>query len=264
MRVNQINQYNKCRPLPQNQEISFKSIRLWSDVISHQTNFFRGDVDWDRIAEYIIERMPKDIHIFNYASSDGSEPYSLLLKLKEKAKYPLNGILPIKAFDISDKMVEKSNKGLIGIFESNDKPSTEKKLLKNHMQHFTKMPVTKYVDEWSHATDIFDDDLHVCYPPFKVSDELRKNVVFSLGDITKDFKKPIEDKPSVVLFRNAWRYLKDDEERACLANDLYKNLKQWSIVIIGQSEFDDGHNLFLEKAGFRPYVFLRGVYRKTT
>ena len=73
------------------------------------TKLFRQDLDWDGFAELLISKY-KDVdkvNIYSYACSDGSEPYSLVIKLLEKSeklKINCDKFFPIRAKDIDKKI----------------------------------------------------------------------------------------------------------------------------------------------------------------
>jgi len=251
-------------------ETSFTSTKEWDKNISHQTNFFRPDLDWKKTVDYITKEMPNDIHIYNFACSDGSEPYSLAMMLKDKlGNEKAEKYFPIKAFDITKKVIDKAKEGIIGITEvDNPESSMDVNLLEmnikaNYKDYFKKLPSDKYPDEQVGTISTMYNDIPVYAQQHKVSEELRSAVDFEVADITKASRNPIYDKPSVVFFRNAWRYLDSDATREQLTNNLFNNLKKGSIVLVGDAEKFDGDTKLLENAGFQPVESLENVYKKT-
>ena len=55
-------------------------------LVSNSTNFFRNDLPWNTLGKTLDELYPKGekVNVFNFACSDGSEPYSLAICLMEQ------------------------------------------------------------------------------------------------------------------------------------------------------------------------------------
>lgn len=251
-----INNYNLPIKNNKNNRINFSSTRLWSGKICHQTNFFRPDLNWDVLFRHITQKMPENIDIFNYACSDGSEAYSLSLLLLDRLGEKAKKYFPIKAFDISKQIIQKAKSGVIGITETNNPDVHDMNVLHNKIKlkyedFFKKISSKKYPNEVVDKAFVMDYECTIIAEQHQVSESLKKTVDFQVSDITKDFKKPISDKPSVVMFRNAWRYISSEESRKNLAFDLFNNLKKDSIVLTGCAEKEDGYFQYLLNAGFK-------------
>ena len=54
-------------------------------VASNSTSFFRRDIDWKSIGSTFDSQFPKGkVNIYDFACSDGSEAYSLIITLIEQ------------------------------------------------------------------------------------------------------------------------------------------------------------------------------------
>lgn len=184
-------------------------------TVNNATHFFRVHIN-DLYADGIIKKFPKGVKIFNYACSDGSEPYSLVMLLINKLGFEeaRKKYFPIIAKDISPAIIKQAQKGIIGLNEQDEKEIINLLRLKNLNKFFK--PVK--LDE----QPIGDD-----FKQFWVPDVLRENVVFSKSDICQDAKNPEIFKgdkpgPSLLLFRNAMYHLTNEQQKTLYA-DLFNN-----------------------------------------
>lgn len=262
-----INNYNLPNKNNKNSRINFSSTRLLKGKISHQTNFFRPDLNWDVLFTHITKKMPEDTVILNYACSDGSEAYSLSLLLIDRLGEKAKKYFPIKAFDISKQIIKKAKSGVIGITETSNQDVHDINALRNKIKlkyedFFKKISSNKHPDEVVGAAFFMDYELPIKAEQHQVSESLKRTIDFQVSDITKDFKKSIIDKPTVVMFRNAWRYLSNENSRENLAFDLFNNIKKGSIVVTGCAEKEDGYFQYLLKAGFKQNKDHENIFMK--
>lgn len=184
-------------------------------TVNNATHFFRVQIN-NFYADSIIKTFPEGVKIFNYACSDGSEPYSLVMLLinklgleEAKKKY-----FPITAKDIAPGIIKQAQKGIIGL---NEKDENEIKNLFS-LRNINKFFVPAKPDEQPICED---------FNQFLVPEVLRENVIFSKADICQDAKNPEvftgnKPGPSLLLFRNAMYHLTKEQQQK-LYVDLYNN-----------------------------------------
>ena len=192
---------------------SFKELAYRND-----TSIFRDDLLWDDFIKFLKFKYEdlKKVNVYNYACSNGSESFSLVMKMLScLGKKDSEKFFPIIAKDVDSLAIEnaKSNSIPIDWFE---KSKINLHTDNNFAEYFTK----DFSSNWYDGETVF-------YCPVK---ELTENVRFSKGDIMKDYKR-IEPENSVVLARNFWPYLLEDIPRLILrlAEQMGKN----STLVIG-------------------------------
>lgn len=223
--------------------IPFKSTRVHDvdkngNIINcNYTNMNREDINWEKLAEFITDRYRNQGHInINcYAASDGSEPYTLALYLiKENGFNKAQKFFPIKAKDISEKQIQNAKQGKI-------------LLHKKDIEFLEKMKMMHYFEK------DYNDKVQVMrgieFYPYKVDKSLRKCVDFSVADINNDASDK-DFSNEVVMFRNGWTF-NTLEKQDKLAENLYKNSNNKTLIIIGQSDlFKSDANDALQRNGF--------------
>lgn len=185
------------------------------------TGLFRKDLDWDKFADFLISKYKNTdkVNIYCYACSDGSEPYSLAIKLIEKAAklgVDCDKFFPIYAKDIDSKMISMAKRGYLPANESDEKILTE------YPQYFEKTHI------------IPDLDLG-CDSIWRVRSYLKNKVIFQHADINTDINI-VKPNNSVVMARNFWIYLDGDFQRRNLARNIQALLKKNSLLVVGNSE----------------------------
>lgn len=99
----------------------------------------------------------------------------------------------------------------------------------------------------------------------KVKPILRNKINFSVADATEKCKVVKPDN-TIILARNFWPYLKGEDKRIKLANELYKNLGENSVVVVGS--FDDTSGAFASKnlcdSGFVCNPEIYTIFEKNT
>lgn len=215
----------------------------------NDTSIFRSDIgDWDKFTYYIYNKFKNcdKPNIYSLSCSSGDEVYSLIMKLVDKyGEKEAEKFFPIHASDYDEKIINMAQKGYLPLFEddidlinnhTNGKFDEYFEILQEPPKIITDMGMEQYADY----------DLIV-----KVKDKLRNKVEFKVADATKECKSVKPDN-SLVMVRNFWPYLKDENSRINLAENLYKTIGKNSAVVIGK--FDDTSNAFasmnLTDAGF--------------
>lgn len=212
-------------------------------VNCNYTNMFRGDMNWDALVEYLDKKYENEQHvkIYCYACSDGSEPYSLALKLLDKlGEEKSKKFLPLLAKDIDKEQIDSANDGLLYMHNKDIEAFSSN--IKNYtFDNFFEKDNSKSVKT----------ERNIVFEPYRVKDSLQKLVTFEKANIleeslTKDYTK------SVLLFRNAWTFISLGQQEQ-LAEALYKNMDEKSTLMIGNSDlFKSNANEYLTKIGLKP------------
>ena len=154
-------------------------------IVSNSTNFFRNDLPWGYIAEILDTHFPDGkVNIHNFACSDGSETFSLIMALieqlgEEKAKR----FFPIIASDCDSEIIKIAQSGKI-------------KATFQDIEEFECFGNTeKYFD--IQKTGLVDYTL-------TLKDVLTKNAVFTAASMQKGLDD-IKKGNNVILCRNFWK-----------------------------------------------------------
>lgn len=210
------------------------------------TNFFRNDLDWEKFGDFLINKY-KDtdkVNIYCYGCSDGSEPLSIAMLIRELFQNS-NKFFPIIAKDIDKRMIYLARKGEIEV-DCTDFDMINK---------FTNNKFDNYI-KTSKSLLGFNPI------PAKINPELLKDIEFSVADIKEDLHT-VKPQNSIVFCRNLWPYIKPETERIKLVNNLFSVLKDNSTVVIGN--FDKWANLnnLLLSRDFKRAKYLPNVYETT-
>lgn len=192
---------------------------------ANTTYFFRDDINWERFGDFLIKRYKdvKKVHVYDYACSEGAETFSIAMILIKKLGYnAAKKFFPIMASDRDKQILVAPKRGII-------RPS--RKDLASINRNIGSMSY-----EFMNVDSAFspDSSLHDDVCQGQVSLMLRKCVQFRWKNLLKDIDK-IEKENSVVLCRNVWPYLSEDDKK-CLAEKLCKQLGDNSVLIVG--DFD--------------------------
>lgn len=189
------------------------------------TDFARQDMDWNKLIDEITSRYPKGANIYCYACSDGSEPYTIALKLIQKLGLEKAKKYPIVAKDIDKQRIDKNKAGIIGLRKTIDIPEI-KKCLKN-----SEIGIDDIIEEANIAPEKVFGAYNYEIKQYRVKGVLKDLVKFEAADIVQDTAKKLP-KNSVVLFRNAVPYLTSQQETQLIYN-LKSNLTTGSMFVIG-------------------------------
>lgn len=226
MRICSYPKYNNI-----NSSTTFKSngrklVNTTGQIIYKNTScFFRDDLIWHNLADLIetkYKNTPK-VNVYNFACSEGAEPFSLAMMLLEKfGKEKAGKFFPIIASDIDANILENPQKGIIRLSRT-DLFNLEDNLGKN---------VSNYIQHDNNF--IFSDFLEERLCTGHVKPVIKDAIIFKKADIKQEIKN-IQKNNSIILCRNFWPYIKDSE-RCKLVSDLYNAMGENTICIIG--EFD--------------------------
>ncbi len=205
-------------------------------IIRHTTDFCRDDIDWAEYGKYLKEKFPllDDADFCVYACSTGEEPYTLAILLNDV----YNSIPDIKAFDISDEIIQ------------NNIRQQKKGIL-------IKAPIFDYMYRQMRLKNLsafIDGD----YQGIKLSQNILDSVFFKQANILTNLDNISNSKPTVLMARNMWPYVNPDEYQD-FAKGLYNKLAPNSIVVLGLYDYEGNPDVLnsytfpdaLIKAGFK-------------
>lgn len=208
-------------------------------VVRHQntTVFFREDLNWLKFVRFLENRF-KDadkVNIFATACSDGSEPWSLAIMLKEQFGDEADKFFPIMASDFDPEIIRRAKEAPCTI-----NLEDFKKLRMHTHGHFDKY--------FEHVKPVYLD-FSIMYGAVRPTPYMNSLVNFKVSDITKEIKN-IPPENSVVLCRNCWRYF-PFAKRYEVADALGNQLGDSSLVVMGYLEEMLNHDGILRDKGFR-------------
>ncbi len=223
-------------------------------IYANSTAFFRPDLNFAHEQKYStvgnwigfrktiadeFKNTPK-VNVYDFACSDGSEAYSLILSLiDELGEQEAKKFFPILAYDIDETMVETAKNGVIPCYDDDID-----RLAQNVHNETLKL---YYGIDFAPSR----------YPAhsFLASDALKKNVKFSAASI-QDKISQVEPSNSLVLCRNFLPYL-GTKDMLEVIWQLGKILDDSSLLVIGHYDKFKVYNA-LNACGFReiyPFIF---------
>lgn len=193
--------------LTNNTSINFKSTDKMTHLengkfIGHYTKMYREDVDWEKFSKYVKTTYPDGATIDIMAGSDGSEGYSVALKLDDD-KYK------IKVSDFDEDSVEIAKSGFIKL-NPEDLREIENQTGK----------------EW---TEYFEQGY------YRVKKNLRDKVEFSEFDIKQNLNEYNFATNTVCMVRNVWYHF-NDQEKVDILKTFSEKLPASSTFVIGEQE----------------------------
>lgn len=223
-------------------------------IYSNFTLFFRPDLNsahsdrystignWDGFRKTIVDEFKNvsKVNVYDFACSDGSEAYSLVLSLiDELGEDDAKKFFPISAYDIDGTMIELAKNGKIPCYMDDIN-----RLSQNLRNNKTK----------SYFGLDFQPSRYATYS-FLAGDSLKKNINFDVANI-QDKIAQIEPSNSLVLCRNFLPYLskKDLYE---IIRELGQKFDDSSLVVIGHFDKFSAY-CALNACGFReiyPLIF---------
>src|SRR5574344_1445895 len=218
-------------------------------VNCNYTNIFRSDIDWDKFVDYLDTKYKNvnKANIYCYACSDGSEPYSLAIKLIDKlGMEKAQKFFPIQARDIDNKQIDIAKQGVLYLY-SGDIKSIDDNLSNLKFNQIFRQNKNMYSSI----------QRNILFVPCDINPEIKKCVEFSQGDITKDIQD-LDLNNSTLIFRNAWTYLSLERQEE-LAKTISNKLEKSSCVLIGNSDIlKSNASEYLSKTRLKPID--KGVY----
>lgn len=212
------------------------------------TVFFRPDLDWNKFGDYLVEKY-KDadkVNVVCYACSDGSEPLSILMLLKERFKDDYKKFTPIIAKDI-DRSIVRSAQGEYVNMDYHD------------FKAINELTGNKYDDYFvAPKLDFGLGTVEVRKRPL-----LLKDINFSVADITDDVAS-IPSKNTILFCRNFWPYLESKREQARLIENISSRLKDNCTLVIGDFDMESGVEQIIPTLEFKQVSGLKHVYDSTS
>lgn len=214
---------------------SFKSTdrivtgKFATKTYSNYTEFLRDDLNWKNFINLVKSKYKNvsKISIINHACSDGSEPMSLAMMIREYIPNP-ERFFPVKAYDYDSIMVNKAEKGPTWLIEE-DFARLDKLLPKWQNKYL------KYNNGYKYLVNRREN--------------LQKDIKFKQKNILDDFGDGIISN-TIVLARNCWAYLEGFEQKI-LTYKLANALDDSCLLVIGALEKTYGIDKLLEQNGFR-------------
>lgn len=205
-------------------------------LYKNKTNFFREDLNWKNLALFLSEKYQNvdKVNVFNFACSDGSEPYSLAVVLMEYLGLDALKFFPIQASDIDEEIIAKAKCGPCNI--------TVRDLYQ--INQMTKDDYGKYFQ--AHPPENKNYYMAVTPKP-----PINRAIEFSQGNIL-DGLDELPEHNNVVFARNFWCYL-DEENRNKMIRKFIDILDKTSSLIIGELEYGHNYDELLERHGFRSF-----------
>ena len=256
--LNQGKNYNFQKPSKQTFRSNFRVYNVDNGrKMGTITSPFRKGVNWKEFADYGIKNFQdkEKVNIVQFASSDGSEAYTMIISLLEnKCNYNVEKFFPILACDIDAEVIKAANSGLINLSQKNIE------LINKNINNFA-----EYFIPSDKNLNIVNDCILKAFPDdniktFKVANKLTKNVIFNQADMYDILFSLRDNSNTIILCRNVLGYFNDNIIRSTV-HILSKKLKEGSLFVIGELETSNTLiESYLENKGF--IKVMKDVYRK--
>lgn len=224
--------------------------------ICTNTYALRGDLEWDDLALLmcVTFKNKKKVNVYSLACSDGSEPYSMAIALKEELriiKANPDKFFPIIASDKNRELIQKNKKGLWNL------KLADLDRFEGYGYHSD-----KYIEKSKEKLELTNDNLKDRTTTYRVKDDLREKVKFSHSDIFDRLNMIEDDSNTVILCRNVLPYLHDDKKVAEIAQLASRKLKEGSLFVIGDYDYKTGMSDYLLNVGFKDLFGDNKVFQK--
>lgn len=197
------------------------------------TEFLRPDFPWKPFIDLVEQKyrnVPK-INILNFACSDGSEPYTLAMLLKDRFGNNANRFFPIKAYDFDEDIIDLAKEKTIN-FGPDDLYRLSQEVPNWEKDYF------KII-----RTSLFGPDRKIT-----PRNSIKNAVEFEQKELPKDFPK--EKLTNTIVFaRNFWPYMERMNYKV-LAIMMAEILDDTCLVALGALEKTFQIGKLLEKEGF--------------
>ena len=232
-----------------------KIVSMDSFELSYRTytKFFRSDLDWKKLVQFIEKKYAKisNINIINHACSNGSEPISLLLSLLVHTNITPEKFGKIMAYDYDKDNICLAKANYMDA-SSEDIYTTGKKLNCQTTDFFDiVIPVEETLvdNNFPFEAACKGRTGSLKYVKFlRAKPEIHNMVEFNTGNIMEDIDN-MPDKNTVLMCRNFWPYL-SVEQRQQLAYKISKKFDNSSLVVIGVFDKEVYVDKLLESYGF--------------
>jgi len=194
----------------------------------NNSRILREDMNWNAYGNILLKEFPNGCNIHISACSDGGEVYSTMLGILKASNFDYGKLKKFRfiASDIDSAMVLRCKTGEIStVTTHNDIIYDDTEKLKEFMGE------NNFKEYFLPSSNLSG---------YTVSPKLTNLVDFRKADITEDAtKKDFFGKGKcVVMFRNAWPYIKPAENQMKLALNLAENLPKGSMVVTGEFDTD--------------------------
>lgn len=188
----------------------------------NNTEFFRIDLNWNKFTDMLIDRYRNAdrVHVYNYACSEGAEPFSLaMLLIKKVGDQNARKFFPIIASDVDETILVNPKQGKLKL-SLGDIYLMRKVLGNDYLKFVSHEKDFRYSSKFRHI--LCNAEIK---PILKGAVEFHQaNILDEIGNIEKD--------NSLVMCRNFWPYL-SKENRQRLTQTLSERLGSNSMCVIG-------------------------------
>lgn len=211
------------------------------------TNFFRSDLNWDAFVRFLHRKYENasKVNTYCFGCSDGSEPMSLIMLLKEKFPHNNSKFFPIQAKDIDNTIIywAQGEYSSLGLYDY--------AMINMH----TGQKFEKY---FARSGRVLSDEP----VPVKKNMNFDPYIKYSVGDIRQDISK-IPSENSIVMCRNFWPYLHSNSDRLLLVRQLAAKLKSNCTVVVGDYDRAAGAHKLLRSVGFNSVDNIPNVFENS-
>jgi chemotaxis methyl-accepting protein methylase len=190
----------------------------------HSSFFFRDDIDWIKFGTYLKDKYkatPK-VNTLIWGCSQGQEAYTMAILLKHYFGKDNKKFLPIKAMDISEKLINQNIDSQKEGFRINDGDV---------------LKIREALGLLPYTEDLYKYCVPALFMGYQFKKDIIDSVEFSRSNILTDLDKIDSKNPSIVMCRNMWPYIDSSKYDEC-AKKLYDKLAKGSIVVIGRYDWD--------------------------
>lgn len=189
------------------------------------TGFFRADMDWKKLVNFIDEKYQGKgkVNIYCYACSNGKEPCTLAMALIHFLGEKRAKDFHIIASDLDPKIMKDAQQGYVPI-TIYDKNIIDDNLGWNGVCNFFDFPNGFKFNKINGVMTAIG----------KMRDNLKEMIEFSQKDILQDIDN-VNPQNSIVMFRHAIIHLNRDDQIILL--NKFKKLGRNSLLIMGHGDF---------------------------
>lgn len=186
----------------------------------------------DLFREELLSSNPSEpIRVAVYAGADGSDARSLAVLNALKLGWEQASRFTYESFDLDPLMVQKARQRFVYL-------NGKERDIFHNMLGIPKRNGCLVPLEEQHFTD---------KKAYKLADHLANQISSRSGDFFEHAKHPMEEK--VILCRNMWDHFTSEQQQT-LAKNLYLNMPDDSILVLGSEKVDAGVRKLLRETGF--------------
>ncbi len=230
----------------------FYKIGPYKSTVYTQTEMLRHDLDFKDFAMYLKNQYKdkQNVNVYNFACSDGSEPYSLAICLFETLGVKdAQKFFPINASDSDFIIIKSAQNGIINM--SNKDLETFEKYNIDWKKYFKPSDRKYFI-----SADKMDEQTNSYF----VSDILKDKVKFNVATILKDTNNIKQNDDNIVLCRNVLPYQGTKSEILMHLKAITNNLSKGNLLLIGDYDRDMFTIDYLTSKGFEEIQ--HNVFRK--